>query len=121
MMKQRNKFGSDVAMKISYNEAAYILDWKQNHKFTKYLGVWKIIKSEYGGFHIKCDVRWWFYILAYIPVNIINLFCYMWDGGISEYELWKRNCVHYVFDKYSIPAQKANEICNKHIDKNNSQ
>jgi hypothetical protein len=40
---------------------------------------------------IKCVMKIWFYILIFIPVNIIDFIYLLWDGGIKHFEIMPRN------------------------------
>ena len=111
-------------MRISYDEAAYILNYKQNHKFKRYLGVWTFNTSVRHGrifYEIECKIAWWFFILSYIPVSIITLLWCVWDGGIKKYELYKRDVIYCSFyeedGRYDSRAQRAEEIYDKHYKK----
>lgn len=115
-------------MRISYNEAAYILNYKQNHKFKRYLVAWTLKMSVLHGYifyEVECKIAWWFFILSYIPVSIITLLWCMWDSGIKEYELYKRDvvyCSFYENDSYydsycDSRAKRAKEIYDKHYNK----
>lgn len=71
--------------KISYNDAAYILRYKDNHWFEKYCCNWYIKLNNPNEGYIRCEQKLWFYIVSFIPLNVIGfLFC-LWDGGIKNY------------------------------------
>lgn len=44
---------------------------------------------EYGAtFYIY--MKWWFYILVFIPLHICKLFCVLWDGGLRDFSIVSR-------------------------------
>lgn len=80
-------------MKITYEEAAYIRGYKQKHFMEKHFCDWYIEKVGDCSGHMKLRVKWWFYILAFIPAHIIQAFLCMWDGGLKEFGFEPRECV----------------------------
>ena len=113
MIRRKNKFGSET---ISYSEARCILNYSKEHKFREHLCKWTVGKTEHGNYEIRCDVVWWFYILSFIPINIIALFAYIWNEGIKHFKPCERNIVYYVFvGNYDGSGKRAEEIYYKHI------
>ena len=39
---------------------------------------------------MKCVMKIWFYILIFIPANIIDFIYLLWDGGIKHFEIMPR-------------------------------
>ena len=71
--------------KIKHSEAAYILCWKRPHLFVKYCCIWKIGMNEPITGRIVCNMRWWMYVLLFIPMHIIKFNLCLWDGGIKNF------------------------------------
>lgn len=81
-------------MKITYEEAAYIRGYKQKHFMEKHFCDWYIEKANDCSGYMRLRVKWWFYILAFIPAHIIQIFLCMWDGGLKEFGFEPRECNH---------------------------
>lgn len=70
---------------ISLNEWLYIGQYHPATKRVRPLCSHFLAKTE-KGFRRDCYVNLFIYILLVIPVHIIKVFCYMWDGGLKEFE-----------------------------------
>ena len=86
-------------MTIKYKDAADILKFRKRHWWLKHTAVWKLSRTDEYNYKLTCDIAWWFYILAYIPANLINVFIAMWDYGLKEFELTKRHFRTYNIHK----------------------
>lgn len=74
-------------MKISYEDAAYILNYKKGHKLEKYGCNWEIKMSCDVEGQIMCSVKTWLYCLLFIPACIFEVFSLIWDGGLKNFEI----------------------------------
>lgn len=76
--------------KIKYKDAAYICRYKKEHPKEKYFCNWYIQKTSDSSGKMELYVKWWFYILTFIPVHILQAFWCMWDGGLREFSFEPR-------------------------------
>lgn len=76
--------------KISYIDAAYILNYKQRHLREKYLCNWYMELRNCNVGFMECRLKWWTYILLFVPVHILKFLYCLWDGGIKEFEIESR-------------------------------
>jgi len=74
-------------MKISYEDAAYILNYKKHHKFEKYGCNWEITMGRDVEGQIICSIKIWLYCLLFIPTCIFEVFLLIWDGGLKDFEI----------------------------------
>lgn len=107
--------------KISYKEAAYIRRYKKNHFGEKYLCNWYIEKNNSCSGTMRLYVKWWAYILAFIPVHLIQMVWCMWDGGLKEFGIEPRMCnysniVGISKDDSSTEFGRFKEVWEKHSD-----
>lgn len=99
-------------MKITYEQAAYILDWMRPHKFARYCGSWNVGSGDEDGCHyytLRCDIKWWIYLLMIVPVTIVEAIYSMWDGGLRGYRPSGRNVCFYKFFPYNDARYKRIE------------
>ena len=73
-------------MKITYDDAAYILGYKEDHPIRKHLLSWELRRLKSGGAEINGYVKWPFYILIFIPYIIASTVYNIWDVGLRHGE-----------------------------------
>ena len=105
--------------KITYEEAAYIRRYKKQHLGEKYFFNWYIQKENNVSGYMRLYEKWWFYLLTFIPIHIIKIFWYMWDGGLKEFECDSRLANHnYVLgfanDDSTTEFGRFNEVWKKY-------
>lgn len=77
-------------MKIKYEDAAYIRRYKKAHWGEKYFCYW-ILKNRNDNYgHMNLYIKWWVYVLLFIPMVILNAMMCMWDGGLKEFSIEPR-------------------------------
>ena len=81
-------------MKIKYEDAAYIRKYNKRHIFEKYFCNWFLVNRSKSCGHMRMYVKWWAYIILFIPVHIVKVCAYIWDGGLKDFKVEPR-CVHY--------------------------
>lgn len=72
--------------KITYAEAAYILNYEKTHFIEKYLCEHEL-KVDMNEGTITCDVKKWFYIITLPIVILFTFFNCLYDGGLKEFEI----------------------------------
>lgn len=72
--------------KITYAEAAYILNYKKTHIIEKYLCKHELNVDMTEG-TITCDVKKWAYIVTYPILVIFAFLTCLYDGGLKEFEV----------------------------------
>jgi hypothetical protein len=50
------------------------------------------------------------YIIMFIPLHILQILVLMWDGGLKEFEVFKRNLGKDVLSKGSPAYDRAREV-----------
>lgn len=79
-------------MKITYKEAAYIRRYKKKHFMEKHFCDWNLVMVNDCSGYMRLYIKWWFYILIFIPAHILKMFLCMWDGGLKHFCLESREC-----------------------------
>lgn len=77
-------------VKIKYSDAAYIYRYRKEHFMEKHFGVWYIEKRNETHGTMALYVKWWFYLLTFIPAHILKLLYCAWDGGLKEFSIERR-------------------------------
>ena len=80
--------------KIKYEDAAYIRRYKKRHTFEKYFCNWFLANRSQNSGSMRLYVKWWAYIILFIPVHIIQICACIWDGGLKEFRIEPR-CASY--------------------------
>ena len=96
-------------MKITYNQASYIMHHTQPHKFEHYFCNYTIKPLE-NGYFISCDMKWIVFILLYIPMLIVELINCLIFEGIINYILPTRNVISYFSSKYDYATERIEEV-----------
>lgn len=50
------------------------------------------------------------YFIMFIPLHILQVFVLMWDGGLKEFEVFKRRLGSDILSKDSTAYEKAREV-----------
>ena len=96
-------------MRISYNDAAYILSYKKPHRLARICCTFEIVPTDYEGFRIQEYVKWPIFILAYIPAALLDFLACAWNGGVKYYTLPKRQIFQYTVLKWDYAADRIKE------------
>ena len=109
--------------KIKYEEAAYIRRYKKNHLMERLFCVWYIQKINEVSGRMELYVKWWFYLLTFIPIHIFKLLGCMWDGGLKEFKFESRkatcnNVVGLTIDNSETEFGRFKEVWEKYYEKN---
>ena len=81
-------------MKIKYEDAAYIRRYKKRHTFEKYFCNCFLLNRNTISGDMKLYVKWWAYLILFIPLHIVKACACIWDGGLKEFSIDSR-CVYY--------------------------
>ena len=96
-------------MKITHNQASYIMHHTQPHKFEHYFCNCTIKPLE-DGYFISCDIKWIVFILLYIPMLIVELINCLIFEGIINYILPTRNIISYCSSRYDYATKRIEEV-----------
>lgn len=79
-------------MKITANELKEIQNRKKTpSRFVNY----ELVKTEWGGFTIKRNIKLIPYLIAFIPAHLLQLVALLWDGGLKEFSIESRKMPSY--------------------------
>lgn len=81
--------------RISYGEAAFILDYKKHHRLAHWFCNYDAALHNNNEGHVEINFKWWARALFFIPYSIIQFFYLLWDGGIKEFEILRSNINYY--------------------------
>ena len=96
-------------MKITYNQASYIMHYTEPHKFEHYFCNWTVEPKD-DGYYISCDMKWIVFILLYIPMLIVELINCLIFEGIINYILPTRNIISYCSSRYDYATKRIEEV-----------
>ena len=96
-------------MRITYNQASYIMHYTEPHKFEHYFCNYTIKPLE-NGYFISCDMKWIVFILLYIPMLIVELINCLIFEGIINYILPTRKIISYCSSKYDYATKRIEEV-----------
>ncbi len=96
-------------MKITYDQASYIMHYTEPHKFEHYFCNYTIKPLE-DGYFISCDMKWIVFILLYIPMLIVELINCLIFEGIINYIMPTRNVISYCSSKYDYATERIEEV-----------
>lgn len=96
-------------MKITHNQASYIMLYTKPHRFQHYFCNWTVEPKE-EGYYISCDMKWIVFILLYIPMLIVELINCLIFEGIINYILPTRNITSYCSSKYDYATKRIEEV-----------
>lgn len=81
--------------RVSYDDIRYIGRYKRDSFFERYFCNWYISMSNQNEGWIKCEIKWWFYLITFIPFCLIIFIGCLWDGGIKNFGIEPRTIHHY--------------------------
>ena len=96
-------------MKITHNQASYIMHYTEPHRFQHYFCNWTVEPKE-EGYYISCDIKWIVFILLYIPMLIVELINCLIFEGIINYILPTRNIISYCSSRYDYATKRIEEV-----------
>ena len=96
-------------MKITHNQASYIMHYTEPHRFQHYFCNYTIKPLE-DGYFISCDIKWIVFILLYIPMLIVELINCLIFEGIINYIMPTRNVTSYCSSKYDYATESIEEV-----------
>lgn len=83
--------------KISYDDAAFILNWKHRHFFEHYCCRWFLRLNNGNEGYLEGRVNPFIYGLFFLPECLLCFLYCLWDGGIREFEFPSFVVHSYVF------------------------
>ena len=110
-------------MKIKYDDAAYIRRYKKRHIFEKYFCNWFLVNKRENYGYMRMYVKWWAYIILFVPVHIVKICACIWDGGLKDFRIESRcasysNIVGLTTDGPETEFGRFKEIWGKYYEKN---
>lgn len=109
-------------MRISYKEAAYILNYKKKHTFQKLTCAHKLMyDEEHDRFLLTCNITWPMFVLLYVPALILDFFSSAWSCGIKYVTPLSRRMFGYYFFKWDGPHKRCLEVYEKHVSETASE
>lgn len=91
--------------KISWQDYCYVTRRNGLPWWCKVTNYYTIFKGESGGgcYIARAHMRWFWYLLLWLPAQIAQILYCMWDGGLKKFELvmprHEHGAIFYIFDK----------------------
>lgn len=99
-------------MKIRYDDAAYILNYRKKHWFQKWFCTYTVNPLDNEGYRIACDIKMPVYILLVVPYFILSVLWCIWETGIKNGEYFlPRRTDEYTAAKYDYASDRIRERC----------
>lgn len=96
--------------KISLKDWTYIGKFNHAAKWCRPFCTYTLILKDSQTFEREQYVNLLAYVIMFIPLHILQAFVLMWDGGLKEFEIFKRNLGKDVLSKGSSAYDKARDI-----------
>lgn len=91
--------------KISWKDYCYVTRRENVAWFQKMCCTFHLVKGTEGGgcYEARMKVRWFWYLLLWLPLQLVNIVYYAWDEGLRNYD-WElprveQGAVFYICDK----------------------
>ena len=99
-----------VKKKITLKEWTYIGKFNYAAKWCRPFCTYTLSLLDSQTFEREQKVNLLAYILMFIPLHILQVFVLVWDGGLKEFEVFKRKLGKDTLTKGSPAYDKAREI-----------
>lgn len=97
-------------MKITLKQWTEIGKYNRYRKWLQPLCNYTLIKKENGDYKRQQQIKWWFYMLIFIPMHIFDLCICLWDGGLKTFEIQGNPINSDNIGKDTKSWERANEI-----------
>ena len=71
---------------IKYSDWAKICNYKKVHRRMWATCCFQLSKLDSDIYHVEALIRLPLFILLFIPASIIDMFAYMWDRGLKNFQ-----------------------------------
>jgi hypothetical protein len=103
--------------RISQKEWEYIGKYNPAAKWVRPFCSYSLVEIE-DGFRRECKISWPVYLAIFIPVHLLQALYCIWDGGLKEFEIAKRDLGQDVYhENYGwnkLDYSKVKEVWEKH-------
>ncbi len=74
--------------KITWKDYCYMTRRNNPHWFQRLTCTYHLYRGTAGGGHYegRRKVRWFWYLLLWLPLQLMNMLYCMWDGGLREWD-----------------------------------
>lgn len=77
-------------MKITLKEWLEIGQYLPVRKPFQHMCSFQLVEGERGELRRECWVKWHWYLLLFLPINLLNMCICFWDGGLKAFEVTPR-------------------------------
>ena len=100
--------------RITQADWEYIGKYNPARKWLRPYCDYSLCEIEKGGFRREIRINWFFYLLMFIPLHLLQALYCMWDGGLREFEIEGRflgyDDIHETWGNNMGAYPKAKEI-----------
>lgn len=100
-------------IKISLKDWTYIGQYNRVRLLLRKCCNYTLTQEDSGNFKREQKIALWFYILAFIPMHLIDALLCMWNDGLKNFELQSRYIGFDIINKNTNSWNKAKEIYEK--------
>jgi hypothetical protein len=110
-----------MKVKITLKDWTYIGRYNYAAKWIRPFCVYTLTKEDEQSFIRAQEVHILAYVLMFIPLHILQALVLMWDGGLKEFEIFKRKLGHDILRIGSPAYEKAQEVFNNQFINNKNE
>ena len=92
---------------IKYSDLARICNYKKAHWRIRATCCFQLSKLDGNVYYIEALVKLPLFILLFIPASIIDMFAYMWDSGLKNFQFPSR----WADSSHIYPGCDAHNYC----------
>lgn len=111
-MKEKRMKNKIAKKRISLKDWTYIGKLNYAAKWCRSLCSYKLIKQDDGTFIRDQKLGLFTYILIFLPMHLLQLFACLWDGGLREFAIIRREIGQDNIFKHHIAFARAEQIWN---------
>ena len=100
-------------MKITLKEWTEIGKYNMYRKWLQPLCNYTLIERDNGDYERRQQIKWWFYLLIFIPIHILQALVCLCDGGLREFMIFRRALGRDFLHKGTASFERAAQIWNK--------
>lgn len=98
--------------RISLKDWTYIGKGNYAAKWCRSLCTYTLIKQDDMTFIREQKLDLFMYILMFLPMHLLQFFECLWDGGLREFTILKRELGRDYIEKQQAAFERANQIWN---------
>ena len=96
--------------RITFKEWTYVGKYNYAAKWCRPFCTYTLIRKNDNTIVREQKVNFLAYLILFIPLHILQVFVLIWDGGLKEFEIFKRMLGKDTLAKGSLSYERAEAI-----------